>query len=287
MREPVRSAGGVHQAMWHGDYADGGANDYTWQMVYVQPTPPPPPSIYDMYPSEAERGSSGYLTISGQYLSYATNVNVSGTGVSMYVSAILSDSQIEAGYSVDSNAGVGARTVTVTTSSGTSGGLTFNVTAPGGGGCGDGQKDALIAEYQNPQYQQTWVPACTDVIAPVGSAHFSAGEINQDNDYGAYWTITRDNFLSGMECVRAAGGSQPMAVTSGYRNPASQMRINPSSPNSRHTRGDAADVGETNSYRRQQMKQNWGPACGACVEPLELTETWVHFDWRGACPAGW
>jgi len=279
-------ADGYHQAMWHGDFSDGGADDQTWTFIYVQSTCPPP-SIYSMYPAEAERGTSGSLTINGQYLSYATGINVSGAGVSMYVSAILSDNPIEAGYSVASEATPGPRTVTVTTTSGTSNALTFNVTAPSGGGCGDWQKDALIAEYQNPQYQQTWVPACSDVIAPVGSAHFSAAEINQDNDYQASWTITRDSLLSGLECVRAAGGNQPMVLTGGYRNPASQMRINPDSPNSRHTRGDAADVGETNSYRRLQMKQNWGPACGACVEPLERTETWVHFDWRGSCPVGW
>jgi hypothetical protein len=48
----------------------------------------------------------------------------------MYVSAILSDNQIEAGYSVDSNAALGPRSVAMTTSGGTSGGLMFNVTAP-------------------------------------------------------------------------------------------------------------------------------------------------------------
>jgi hypothetical protein len=45
-----------------------------------------------MSPGEAERGSSRYLTISGHYLWYATGINVTGTGISMSVSAILSDS---------------------------------------------------------------------------------------------------------------------------------------------------------------------------------------------------
>ncbi len=98
-----------------------------------------------MAPSQAPRGSSGYFTIHGQYLSYAAGINVPGTGVSMYVSANLSDSQIETSYSVAPDAGVGAHTVIDTTTSGTSNGLTFTVPAPPTG-CGDPQKDAPIAE---------------------------------------------------------------------------------------------------------------------------------------------
>ncbi len=233
-----------------------------------------------MAPSQAPRGSSGYFTIHGQYLSYAAGINVPGTGVSMYVSANLSDSQIETSYSVAPDAGVGAHTVIDTTTSGTSNGLTFTVPAPPTG-CGDPQKDAPIAEHENPQYQQTWAPACGDLANSAGSAHFSFSELNS----GHYsWAIIRDYFLSGTECVRAAGENQPMTVNSGYRNPAKQMQVNPGSPDSRHTRGDAADVAETNPTRRLKFKQTWGPGCGACVEPLDDTPTWVHFDWRGKCP---
>jgi len=193
------------------------------------------------------------------------------------------DTWITAYYQVSSTADLGEHLVSVTTAGGTSNSLAFTVTVPPGG-CGDPYKDSLKAEYQDPQYQQTWAPDCGDIIPPVGSAHFSAAELNQDNDYRNWWTITRSYFLDGVECVRAAAGNLPMPVTSGYRNPASQMRINPDAPNSRHTRGDAADVHETDPIRRARFKQEWGPACGACVEPLDDTPTWVHFDWRGPCP---
>jgi hypothetical protein len=163
---------------------------------------------------------------------------------------------------------------------------TVQIRGAGPPGCGDSRKDALIAEYI--AYGLSWVPTCGEVIPPIGSFHFSAQEINQDNDYRDYWTITKDAMLDGLEGIRADSGGLPMPVSSGYRNPASQMRINPSSPNSRHTRGDAVDIRETDPGRRELFKWTLGPAHGACVEPLSLTPTWVHFDWRpGNCPVGW
>jgi len=154
-------------------------------------------------------------------------------------------------------------------------------------GCGDQQKDNLIAEY--PAYGSSWTPACSDLRSPVGSAHFSASEINQDNDYGSNWTITSNEMLTNLELIRADAGNQPMTMNSGYRNPASQFRIDSGAhPNSRHIHGDAADIHETDSQRRQDLKYIYGPARGACVEPLNLTATWVHFDWRGQpCPQGY
>jgi hypothetical protein len=149
---------------------------------------------------------------------------------------------------------------------------------------------ALVDEYLNTLYGQTWVPDCADIITPVGSANFSVGEINQDNDYGNYWTITRQSLLTGLENVRAAAGNQSMSLSSGYRNPAYQYRRTPNhvNLNSRHTRGDAADVTETNTTRRALLRST-GHQYGACVEPFRLTPTWVHLDWRPAneCPADW
>ncbi len=152
-------------------------------------------------------------------------------------------------------------------------------------GCGNQEKDSLITEYKDPANRQTWVTVCGDFKNSAGSTHFQFPELTKHNDYS--WGIIRSSLLDGLECVRTAGGDQAMLVTSGYRNPASQMRRNPGRPNSRHTRGDAADIGETNTTRRNYMYNTWGPGCdNACVEPLSDTPNHVHFDWRGSCPVG-
>ena len=114
-------------------------------------------------------------------------------------------------------------------------------------GCGNRDKDSLITEYKDPGNRQTWVPGCGDFTNSAGSTHFQFPELNKSNDYS--WGIIRSSLLDGLERVRTAGGDQAMPVTSGYRNPASQMRIDPQHPNSQHTRGDCR------RYRRDEHRQ--------------------------------
>lgn len=124
-------------------------------------------------------------------------------------------------------------------------------------------------------------------MAHRGTTHFSAPELNKDNEYGA-WTITKDIMPTRLEEIRAAAGSLPMPISSAYRNPAYNHNMQPpGAQNSRHMHGDAADITETNPQRRDLFKQTLGPQYGACVEDLNKTGTWVHFDWRGLslCPA--
>ena len=84
----------------------------------------PPPAINNggITPSSITQGSSGYVTIYGEDLQNtagSTTTTISGSGVT-WTATYISPTQINVHYTVASNAPTGARTVTVTTTSGSS-----------------------------------------------------------------------------------------------------------------------------------------------------------------------
>jgi hypothetical protein len=84
----------------------------------------PPPAINSggITPSSITQGSSGYVSIYGEDLQNnagSTTTTISGTGVS-WTATYISPTQINVNYTVASNAPTGTRTVTVTTTSGSS-----------------------------------------------------------------------------------------------------------------------------------------------------------------------
>jgi subtilase family serine protease len=84
----------------------------------------PPPAINSggIAPSSITQGSSGYTSIYGEDLSNTagtTTTTISGTGVT-WTASYISATQINVAYTVASNAPTGSRTVTVTTTSGSS-----------------------------------------------------------------------------------------------------------------------------------------------------------------------
>jgi subtilase family serine protease len=84
----------------------------------------PPPAINNggIAPSSITQGSSGYVSIYGEDLSNTagtTTTTISGTGVT-WTPSYISPTQINVYYTVASNAPTGSRTVTVTTTSGSS-----------------------------------------------------------------------------------------------------------------------------------------------------------------------
>jgi hypothetical protein len=106
------------------DTDNGPSNGETFTVVTG---PPPPPSIGGIYPATGSRGTSGWVGIYGENLAFSEpTVSVSGTGVTvwnMYVSPV----QVNVGWTIDSDAEPGERTLTLTTASGTSNGVTFTV----------------------------------------------------------------------------------------------------------------------------------------------------------------
>ncbi|MGO9096182.1 MAG: IPT/TIG domain-containing protein [Bryobacteraceae bacterium] len=107
--------------------ASGTSNSATFT---ISTAPPPAPIISGISPSSAAQGSSGYISIYGQNLLNGTStVSVSGGGVTL-TNSYVGAGQINVYYTIASTAAVGARSLTVTTASGTSNGATFTVTAP-------------------------------------------------------------------------------------------------------------------------------------------------------------
>jgi Bacterial Ig domain len=105
---------------------------------------PPPPLLSSITPANGGRGLSVSVTLAGANLTGATAVNVARAGGGgggggggfnngVTVSNIVVDSSgthLTATFTIDAGATIAARNVSVTTGVGTSGNLTFNVTAP-------------------------------------------------------------------------------------------------------------------------------------------------------------
>jgi hypothetical protein len=106
---------------------------------------PPPPALSSINPTNGGRGLSVSVTLAGANLTGATAVNVARVGGGggggggggfnngVTVSNIVVDSSgthLTATFTIDASATIAARNVSVTTGVGTSGNVTFNVTAP-------------------------------------------------------------------------------------------------------------------------------------------------------------
>ena len=153
--------------------------------------------------------------------------------------------------------------------------------------CTDERAD-IIAEYIDQNHPLR--PTCSSFRQSVPEpSHYSFPAWNQDNDYG--WAILHETAVANLYCIVSNHGSPPV-MTSGYRNPASQLQINPGSPYGRHTYGDAADLDTPNAPNNAQYDAlralAKGGLCGfACVEPRVIAPRHFHVDYRQACPDGW
>lgn len=88
------------------------------------------PTITSISPSSAHQGSTFTGTLSGtNFVSGATTVQISGTGISVGSPQVNGAATLTVALTIDGGASVGNRTVNVTTSGGTSNGLTFSVAA--------------------------------------------------------------------------------------------------------------------------------------------------------------
>jgi hypothetical protein len=91
----------------------------------ISTAPLPAPVILGISPSSDSAGGSGYIAIYGQNL---TNGSVSISGDAVTISPVyVAAGQINVWYSIAASASPGVRTITVTTTSGTSNGAAFTV----------------------------------------------------------------------------------------------------------------------------------------------------------------
>ena len=89
----------------------------------------PQPTLAGVSPSQGAQGATVAVTLTGtNFVVGATTVNFSGAGVTVTNVVVASGTSLSASFVLDPAAAVGARTVTVTTAGGTSGGQTFTIT---------------------------------------------------------------------------------------------------------------------------------------------------------------
>lgn len=88
----------------------------------------PAPTLASVSPSSGVRSTVVAVALAGTgFENGATTVNVSGAGVTAGGVVVVSETQLQASFAIDATAALGAHTVSVTTSAGTSGGQTFTV----------------------------------------------------------------------------------------------------------------------------------------------------------------
>jgi YVTN family beta-propeller protein len=92
---------------------------------------PPVPTLTNISPSTGVQGTTVALTLSGtNFVPGATTVAVSGAGVTVTSVVVSSVNVITANFVIDPAAATGSRNVTVSTANGTSGSVSFSITAP-------------------------------------------------------------------------------------------------------------------------------------------------------------
>ena len=86
------------------------------------------PTLTSIAPSSGQRGATVNVTLTGVNLSGAQSINVSGTGVSVSNLVPVNATTVTATFTVSNTAALTARNVSITTSGGTTGSVTFTVT---------------------------------------------------------------------------------------------------------------------------------------------------------------
>lgn len=256
------------------------------------------PVIGAIVPNTIPAGGSQIAEIYGT--NFGTNPTVSATGGITVTHLYKSPTQINVQFHAPATP-PGSYSVTVT-STGHSG--TGFMQAPGGGGgssqpesneetvqvqqpCDHEDKSSLYNEYRNIIYGTAYRPECNDFSTNVSTTNFTFSELNTSNTYT--YGIFKSSLTDGVECVRLENGGTPLTINSAYRGPAKNSQVG-GATESRHIYGDAVDFhAPSGSTLRNNVTDNDDikTTCNACREPLHMTSTWIHFDWRAACPSGW
>jgi hypothetical protein len=91
----------------------------------------PPAGLFSIAPNTGARGTTETVVLTGISLTGATAVNVTGGGITVSGLSVVSDTQVNANFTIVPTAALTARNVTVTAPSGTTTPVTFTVVNPG------------------------------------------------------------------------------------------------------------------------------------------------------------
>ena len=78
-----------------------------------------PPTVTSCSPAQGTQGQSFIVTITGTYLTGATSVSFSGTGITAGIPTVISNTQVTVSINIEAGAAPGARNISVTTPGGT------------------------------------------------------------------------------------------------------------------------------------------------------------------------
>ena len=115
----------------HGDGHDGRRHQRRANLHDQSAPAPGAPTLTSVAPNQGTRGTTVAVTLTGtNFVVGATTVNVSGGGVTVNTVVVGSSDVADRQLRARSGRSTGARTVTVTTAGGTSGGQTFTINLP-------------------------------------------------------------------------------------------------------------------------------------------------------------
>lgn len=245
--------------------------------------------LFDTYPSLTANGSQAWATTSTCYVPGGCYSNQAYVGST--VTSVMTVTNFVAPYNWARLSAVSnGQTNLVASQTGiidTQGNTGTVVAAPVQtkvSSCGDINKDGLYDEYRDPTYNTPYRPSCSDFVTNISTTNFTFNELNTSNTYT--YGIFTGGLTTGVECVRTNNGNVALTINSAFRGPAKNASIG-GAADSMHIHGNAVDFSAPAGNVLRTNADTIKTACGACREPLNLTSTWVHFDWRGTCPAGW
>ncbi|MGH7470673.1 MAG: D-Ala-D-Ala carboxypeptidase family metallohydrolase [Longimicrobiales bacterium] len=111
--------------------------------------------------------------------------------------------------------------------------------------CPDEEQETLVAEYENPTFNNTERPRCADFEDDGGSAHFTWSELNggwAEGNPHQPWGWINSILPQRLEETRTNYNRGGITLASGYRCPHGNAGLPGAAVNSRHTHGRAADM---------------------------------------------
>ncbi len=174
------------------------------------------PAISSIVPSLGYVGGSGSVTITGtEFITGVTTVTFGGTGVTATSVSVASTTSLTAAFAITANAAATARTVTVSTSAGTSNVLTFTV-------YGAPQVNTVSPSYgfRGTTFSTTltgtnFVPGATSIV--VSGTGVTGGSVNvtSSTSLTASFTITADTSFGDrtVQVMTGIGASNTVTFT--------------------------------------------------------------------------
>jgi hypothetical protein len=126
----------------------------------------PPAGLFSIAPTTGARGTIQPVVLTGISLTGATAVNVTGGGIAVSGITVVSDTQVNATFTISPTAALTARNVTVTAPSGTTTPVTFTVVNPG---------TPILSSITPASGLRRTVAAANPVAVVLAGSNFTAG----------------------------------------------------------------------------------------------------------------